>query len=931
MKLDYETEVMDVSALRIREATITAAVWMSLLVGVLGGLYVALTWSRPNRSELVVVFALGVLTAIAINFLPREKIVRSRIREPFFLIWTLSDFAIIAIGTLADGGTASPLVLVFFLPVVFSSMSYPLTSVAVVGLASVASYLSVALIAGGMSTAFQISFALLLLCTAAMSAWQTQNHKGQNRLLALASRTDPLTGCLNRRGFQERAVAEIAELTRRGTRGAVVALDIDHFKPVNDTFGHAAGDELLCWFGRTLEAAVRPGDAVGRLGGDEFAVMLSELGPHEVRAATERLEKALGDRAHASLGIALFPDDGTDLETLSRCADARLYASRRGRAGSAPPKLPREPVPVGEPLPSAAEQARRFAPSDIWRAALEAMPARAGRDAAPGGEVSDSLLEQMDASVVGTDLAGVVISWNSGAEALYGWTAAEALGRSSRDLIVPEDAEAAEQLGVEVRREGRWDGELIVRHKDGSLFSVYVRNRLVRDGEGNPSAIVGVAVDITARVAAENELLQSRNYAQAVTDFMGEGLLTLDFGGHVTYVNRAAEALVGWSDGELRGKHLGRLIGPVVPAGQAPPGSASLGGEHTVRVDDGLFETASGHHLPVAYTVTPFHTDDGLRGSIVIFSDITERKRREEEHRRDAETLAVIDRVESALIDERFVLHAQPIVDLDSGAVVQHELLVRMCEPDGRIVAPGEFLPVAERYALVGEIDWWVIKQATRLAGAGAPVQMNLSARSVGDPDVLEHIGRCMSQCGVAQDMIVVEITETAIVEDQQAARAFAEGLHGLGCKIALDDFGTGYGTLTYLKQIPVDFLKLDIEFVRDLASSSASRHVVHAVLTLARNFHLQTIAEGVEDAETLALLRGLDVDFAQGFHIARPEPYDVTPGDRHEPISLGASGNSGRLAALRPASARRPSGAERSASAARLSAAEAAQRSPGA
>ena len=219
-------------------------------------------------------FVLALVTAIIIYFLPRERIVRSRIREPFFLIWTLTDFAMLIVGTLADGGTASPLVLVFFLPVVFSSMSYPLASVAIVGIASVWSYLAVALIAGGSSLAFQLSFAFALLCTAAMSAWQAQNHKRQHRALAQASRTDPLTGCLNRRGFQERAVAEIAELTRQGLRGAVVALDIDHFKPVNDTFGHAAGDELLCWFAQTLEANVRPGDAVGRLGGDEFAVLL---------------------------------------------------------------------------------------------------------------------------------------------------------------------------------------------------------------------------------------------------------------------------------------------------------------------------------------------------------------------------------------------------------------------------------------------------------------------------------------------------------------------------------------------------------------------------------------------------------------------------------------------------------------------------------
>jgi PAS domain S-box-containing protein len=510
-----------------------------------------------------------------------------------------------------------------------------------------------------------------------------------------------------------------------------------------------------------------------------------------------------------------------------------------------------------------------------------------------------------------------VISWNSGAEALYGWSEEEVLGRNVRELIVPENAAAAEQLGQEVKRDGVWDGELLVRRKGGSLFTVYVRNRLVRDHEGNPTAIVGVAVDISARVAAENELMQSRNYAHAVTEFMGEGLLTLDPQGRVIYMNRAAEALVGWTAAELTGRRIGELIGPADsdcpprPFGETPIAEA-LARDTTVRVEDDLFTTGGGARLPVAYTATPFETGDGLRGCVVIFQDNTARKQRDEEHRRDAETLAVIDRVERALIDERFVLHAQPIIDLGSGEVVQHELLLRMREPDGTLVAPGEFLPVAERYALIGEIDWWVIKQATQLAGSGCPVQLNLSARSVGDPDVLEHIQRCIEQWQVPPGLIVVEITETAIVEDLAAARAFAEGVHELGCKLALDDFGTGYGTLTYLKQIPVDYLKLDIEFVRDLASSTASRHVVEAVLTLAHNFHLQTIAEGVEDAQTLALLCTLGVDFSQGFHIARPAAFQSRPGDLQAPPAVNLRGLATRTAPSRPPTRLRSAASER-------------------
>jgi EAL domain-containing protein (putative c-di-GMP-specific phosphodiesterase class I) len=342
----------------------------------------------------------------------------------------------------------------------------------------------------------------------------------------------------------------------------------------------------------------------------------------------------------------------------------------------------------------------------------------------------------------------------------------------------------------------------------------------------------------------------------------------------------------------MLGRGQDELLGCVVGAMDYPPGrdgsalpfescpiALAARGEDTVHIEDDAFATAEGGELPVAYTATPFSTEEGPQGCVVIFQDVSERKRREEESRRNAETLAVIDRVERALVNDNFVLHSQPIIDLSSGATVQHELLIRMIE-HGRVVPPGEFLPVCEQYAMIGEIDWWVIKQAARLAGAGYPVQANISARSVGDPDVLEHIERSIEQHEVAPGALVFEITETAIVEDPAAACTFAERLRRLGCKIALDDFGTGYASLTYLKQMPVDFLKLDIEFVRDLRENEASRHVVQALVALARDFHLQTVGEGVEDEETLELLRDLGVDFAQGFHIARPAPFGEGPGD---------------------------------------------------
>ncbi|HXD55691.1 MAG TPA: EAL domain-containing protein [Solirubrobacteraceae bacterium] len=908
MRKQAESDVLDVAALRIREATIAMAVPLTFSVSALGLLYVGLTWDRPHRLELTALFVVSALSSIPV-YRMREWMVRSRWREALFLGWTLGDFAMLVFGTLIDGGTSSPLMPVFFLPVVFSATSYPLSSVVLVGVASILSFDVVAIADGHASVSYHVSFAFALICTAAISAWQARNHKRQNRALATASRTDPLTGVLNRRGFQERAVAEIAALARGGQGGAIVVLDIDRFKPVNDMYGHAAGDELLCWVSQTLHSSVRPGDAIGRLGGDEFAVLLAEIDADDARARATLISDALAERAPVSLGVALFPEDGSDLETLTRRADSRLYGTRRVRYGRErdtqhaaavydPDRVERSPQPT-------------FGPIDLWRAALEAMPSR-GRREEGDGAVSAALLDEIDASVIATAMDGTVISWNSGAEVLYGWTREEAVGRNARDLIVPEDTAEAKQMVAELSRDGRWDGELHVLRKDGTPFTAYVRHRLVLDADGAPSAIVGVAVDISKRVAAETELLQSRNYAQAVTECMGEGLFTLDVDGRITYINRAAEELLGAREGELRGREVGLAV--LAPRdGERrrfadSPMARALAREVTVRVQLDSFVTATGE-VPVSYTATPFQTADGIHGCVVIFQDASERRVREEEGRRDAATLAVMKRVEDALANERFVLHAQPIVDLRSGRTVRHELLLRMLEPDGTIVAPGEFLPVCEQTALIGEIDWWVVRRAAQLAGAGSPVQANLSARSACDPDVLEHIERCVEQYAVPSGTLIFEMTETAIVEDEHAAHAFAERLHAIGCGVALDDFGTGYASLSYLKQMPVDHLKLDIEFVRDVVENQASRHVIQAVVALARDFHLQTVGEGVEDAATLEVLRELGVDFAQGYYLARPGPFIERPGDLDgtdplDPLDPASAGTPGAEAAPRRAGA---------------------------
>jgi EAL domain-containing protein (putative c-di-GMP-specific phosphodiesterase class I) len=159
------------------------------------------------------------------------------------------------------------------------------------------------------------------------------------------------------------------------------------------------------------------------------------------------------------------------------------------------------------------------------------------------------------------------------------------------------------------------------------------------------------------------------------------------------------------------------------------------------------------------------------------------------------------------------------------------------------------------------------------VAASGRRVQANLSALSISSLDLLPVIEHALAAAGADPSNLVFEITETALMEDVEAGEAFARGVAEIGCDLALDDFGTGYGSFTRLKRLPIKYLKIDLEFVRDLASSAGDRHVIEAIVGLARGFGQKTIAEGVEDSETLALLGDSGVDFAQGYHLGRPAP----------------------------------------------------------
>ena len=232
------------------------------------------------------------------------------------------------------------------------------------------------------------------------------------------------------------------------------------------------------------------------------------------------------------------------------------------------------------------------------------------------------------------------------------------------------------------------------------------------------------------------------------------------------------------------------------------------------------------------------------------------------------------DRIREAIDKQRIVVYAQPIFDLRKECVAREELLVRMLDDNDDVIPPSSFLPTAEQLGLITEIDRLVLSKAIELAGRSQPIAVNVSGASLSDPRLISDVRAAIAD-GLNPAWLDFEITETAAISNMSHARAFAHAVTELGCGLGLDDFGTGFSSFAYLKELPVQHLKIDIEFIRELPTSPTDQRLVYALVQFAKAFGQETVAEGIENAETLAMVRGFEIDYAQGFHIGEPALVD--------------------------------------------------------
>ncbi len=239
-----------------------------------------------------------------------------------------------------------------------------------------------------------------------------------------------------------------------------------------------------------------------------------------------------------------------------------------------------------------------------------------------------------------------------------------------------------------------------------------------------------------------------------------------------------------------------------------------------------------------------------------------------------------VTRINKALENDRFCLYAQAIVPLGTSLNKHYELLIRMIGEENEVIPPGAFLPAAERYNLISKIDYWVINTSFDLL-ANNPIflnqinfcSINLSGQSLTDPNVLDFIITKLDEAELDAEKICFEITETAAISNLSIAKKFISTLKGFGCRFALDDFGSGLSSFAYLKNLPVDFLKIDGMFVKDIVDDPIDHAMVKSINEIGQVMGMKTIAEFVENDEINGMLREIGVNYAQGYGIGKPQP----------------------------------------------------------
>ena len=664
--------------------------------------------------------------------------------------------------------------------------------------------------------------------------------KRQNEELKFLATRDPLTGCLNRRAAFERFQNVLEEVSESGSPLSCIMIDIDHFKKINDRYGHTAGDKVIKFVAKSLREAARVEDIVARYGGEEFCLILPGIDVDDASLFAERLRETIYNdfrtkfsskrELTVSLGIAGYKHgEESAMELLNR-SDQALYAAKaHGRNRS---------VRWDDPEVSALA-----ADSTNLTAAIpdQSMLVEKLEDFTQTLQV-----QKLNEKVV--ELDAMIEEKSLELHRKHGFD--ELTGLPNRILFYDRVAQAL--AGA------RRDGKVVA-----ALYLDIVLVRQVNDAQETitDDNLLKAATKRLATVLRDSDTVT--NLDGVVENVTISRLANNEFG--VSLSNLGSTEAVTWIVQRL----FDSLSQPI------EVGDASVFANCTIGIslypnDGNDVETLIRHASTARH-----HAKVGAgRHKYMFFA--------QEMNERSYQQIKLEAQMRQAIENDEFELYYQPAFDVGSGRIVGLEALIRWQHPELGMLGPQDFIPIAEHTGFIGKLGDWVMTTAcaqmkawTDLGVRGVRVAINLSAMQLRSDSLEKQVRAILDATGVEPDCVELEVTETALMDDVQHAQRALERVRDLGVHVAIDDFGTGYSSLSHLKYFVVDKLKIDKSFIRDVTRDKRDAAVVGATIAMAKLLGASVVAEGVETEEQLKFLRKRQCDIAQGFLLGRPQPAD--------------------------------------------------------
>lgn len=544
-----------------------------------------------------------------------------------------------------------------------------------------------------------------------------------------------------------------------------------------------------------------------------------------------------------------------------------------------------------------------------------------------------NLLDTAQVMIVTQDRTGQIVMANAYTEALTGYRETEMVGRDFVSTLLPDEVsvDLTRRLreGLHSSDQEHLRHESMVTCRSGAIRNVTWYHSRLKGRADNDPIVLSVGLDITERLGAESQLawladhdtltgLWNRRRFQEELDLVLAGARLHNTVGALFFIDLDHFSFFNDTRGSHSGDSLLRTVGKLLTDDIEPVDAvARLGGDEfavLVRETDAqgaiqiatMIQTAlnnldlsfGGQNLRVSASIgiVLFPTQADNVNDLLASADIALIQAKEKgfghwhlfaEGNKTRERLRKRiywrGEVARALIEDRFVLYFQPIMDIKYNRISHFEVLLRMRDDNGNIIAPAQFIDTVERIGMIHEVDRLVVKKAIACLaelhnrGQDVTLAVNLSGRAFNDPQLLSHLRHELKQSQVNSSKLIFEITETAAVSDFAEAKSLMLAIKELGCQFALDDFGIGFSSFYYLKQLPVDYLKIDGSFIRHLADSFDDQIIVQAMSQVAAGFGKKTVAEFVETEVSLALLRQYNIDYAQGYLIGKPQATEDT------------------------------------------------------